>query len=247
MPRERTSPPISTDDVWLPEKLALQVAQLEALPATVGVSYGDAERMDADGNALPGMFIERTGVVRTPPEGNIYEILLGENFIPAMSTLVRRECFETVGTYDESLTYEDKDMWLRIARCYEFVFTPRVAVRYRVHPASLSHTMSGERKGAAWWETDIAIYLKHIGYSPAWDAVLWDRIARAAYRLDRPERIEYARANLRAGRTPKALVLYGLCLLGVPYRRVERLKHAANALGARYPGRIGGSTTATTQ
>jgi glycosyltransferase involved in cell wall biosynthesis len=229
---------ISTDDVWLTDKLSAQVAQLEALPTTIGVSYGDAERMDEDGNALPGLFIECTGVVHTPPEGNIYEILLGQNFIPAMSTLVRRECFETVGPYDESLAYEDKDMWLRIARRYDFVFTPQVAVRYRVHPASLSHTMSGERKGAAWWETDIAIDLKHIGYSPAWDAVLWDRIARAAFRLDRPEKVEYARANLRAARSPQALVLYGLCRLGVPYRRLERLKHAANALFARYASRV---------
>jgi glycosyltransferase involved in cell wall biosynthesis len=231
---------ISTDDVWRPDKLAAQVAQMEALPATVGVAYGDAERMDADGKPLPGMFIEQTGVVRTPPEGNIYEILLEQNFIPAMSTLVRRECFETVGPYDESLVYEDKDMWLRIARRYEFVFTPRVAVRYRVHPASLSHTMSGGRNGAAWWEADIAIYLKHIGYSRAWDAVLWDRIARAAYRLDRPEQLEYARANLRAGRSARALVLYVLCRVGVPYRRLGRLKRSAGALVARYAGKAEG-------
>ena len=231
---------ISTDDVWLPDKLAAQVTQLEALPATVGVSYGDAERMDADGNPLPGMFIEHTGVVRAPPEGNIYEILLDENFIPAMSTLVRRECLEAVGPYDETLVYEDKDMWLRIARRYEFVFSPHVGARYRVHPVSLSHMMSGARKGAAWWEADIAIYLKHIGYSPAWDAILWDRIARAAYRLDRPEQLEYARANLRAGQSLRALVLYWLCRLGVPYRRLERLKHSANGLVGRYAGGGGG-------
>ena len=91
----------------------------------------------------------------------------------------------------------------------------------------------------------MSIFLKHVGHSPAWDAVLFDRIARAAYRLDRPEQLEYARANLRAGRSLRALVLYGLCRAGLPYRRVAPLKHAVTGIGPRYAGGSGGSPTAT--
>jgi glycosyltransferase involved in cell wall biosynthesis len=228
---------ISTDDLWLPDRIAVQVERLDALPATIGVAYGDAARMDVDGEPIAGDFIEQIGGVRSPPEGDVYEALLTQNFIPAMSTLVRRECFEAVGPYDESLVYEDWDMWLRIARRFEFVFTPGIHVRYRVHSTSLSQRLADE----GWWSTDMSIFLKHVGHSPAWDAVLWDRIARAAYRLDRPEQLEYARANLHAGRSLPALALYGLCRARVPYRRVRPLKHAV----ARYAGRAGGSPTAT--
>ena len=137
--------------------------------------------MDEHGNQIAGDFIEHVGGVHSPPEGDIYEALLAQNFIPAMATLIRRECFTTVGPYDESLAYEDWDMWLRIARHYEFAFTPGIHVRYRVHPKSLSQRLPDQR----WWSTDMSIFLKHIGHSAAWDAILWDRIARAAYRLDR--------------------------------------------------------------
>ena len=201
------------------------------------MAYGDAARMDERGTPITGNFIEHVGAVHSPPEGDIYEMLLAQNFIPAMATLIRRECFATVGPYDESLVYEDWDMWLRIARHYEFAFTPGVQVRYRVHSASLSQRLASER----WWSTDMSIFLKHIGHSAAWDAILWDRIARAAYRLDRQEQLEYARANLRAGRTLPALVLYGLCRAGVPYRRVAPLKHAVDGIGVRYAGRSGDS------
>jgi glycosyltransferase involved in cell wall biosynthesis len=223
---------ISTDDTWLPEKLAVQVKQMEELPRSVGVVYGDAERMDIDGRPLPDTFIREIGTVKQSPHGDLYETLLERNFIPAGTTLVRRECYETVGTYDESLIYEDWDMWLRIARRYEFAFSPHIGTRYRVHPASLSHSLSDQHGGSLWWEADMAIFLKHLGHSPAWDAVLWDRIARAAYRLDHPERLEYARANLRMGRDRPALALYALCRAGIPYRRIAPLKRAANTLAA---------------
>jgi hypothetical protein len=115
-----------------------------------------------------------------------------------------------------------------------------------VHPSSLSHVLSDE----SWSETELGILLKHVGHSRAWDAVLWDRIARAAYRLDRPEQLDYARANLSAGRNLRALVLYGLCRARVPYKRVRPLKHAVDGVSARlratrYPPGVTRSPTPT--
>jgi glycosyltransferase involved in cell wall biosynthesis len=223
---------VSTDDAWLPHKLSDQVEQMEKLPLTVGVAYGDAARMDADGHQLPNTFVEQLGTVEQMPEGDLYETLLARNFIPAGATLVRRECYEEVGPWDESLIYEDWDMWLRIARRYEFAVTSRIGVRYRVHEESLSQVLHNRFGGSLWWESNMKIFLKHLGYSPAWDAVLWDRIARAAYRLNRAERLQYAAANLRAGQSPSALALYVLCRAGIPYRRVAPLKRAAARIAA---------------
>jgi glycosyltransferase involved in cell wall biosynthesis len=223
---------LSTDDVWLPHKLAVQVEQMEKLPLGVGVAYCDAARMDAESRALPKTFIAELGIVERMPEGDVYEALLARNFIPAGATLVRRECYEEVGPWDESLIYEDWDMWLRIARRYEFAFTDRIGTRYRVHEDSLSQLLHNRLGGSLWWESNMAIFLKHLGYSPAWDAVLWDRIARAAYRLDHAKQLPYAGANLRASRSPRALALYVLCRAGIPYRRVAPLKRAATRIGA---------------
>jgi glycosyltransferase involved in cell wall biosynthesis len=221
---------VSTDDVWLPEKLAVQVEQFERLPASVAVLYGDAYLMDVHGDPLPKMFFESSRDTRSfdePPEGDIYAKLLEVCFVPTMTTMIRRECYEAIGPYDESLAYEDWDMWLRIARRFEFAFSSYVSARYRIHPSSLSHTI-----GSRAWESDIRMFQKHLGYSREWDAVLRDRIARASYRLDQPERLENARSNLRSNRNPTALVLYLLCLARIPYRRVVPLKRAVTRIAA---------------
>lgn len=220
---------LSTDDTWFPDKIAVQVEHMDRVPPSVAVLYGDAYLMDVEGNPLPKTFFESSRHVRTfdrPPEGNIYEQLLEVCFLPAPTAMIRRECLVEIGPYDESLTYEDWDMWLRMARRYEFAFTPHFGARYRIHSSSLWHTL-----GSRGWESDIKIFLKHLGYSPKWDAILWDRIARLAYRVDHAKRVEYAAANLRANRTPSALALYVLCRSGIPYRRVAPLKHATERIG----------------
>ena len=61
----------------------------------------------------------------------------GGNFIPAMTTLIRRECFDRVGVYDENLFYEDWDMWLRISQSYEFAYSEKVAAKYRLVSTSM--------------------------------------------------------------------------------------------------------------
>ena len=61
------------------------------------------------------------------------------NFIAPMTTLIRRECFDGVGLYDESLFAEDWDMWLRMSRYYEFVYSPEISAKYRMVGTSASN------------------------------------------------------------------------------------------------------------
>jgi len=58
-----------------------------------------------------------------------------------MTSLIRRQCYDTVGLYDEELCYEDFDMWLRIAAHYHFAFSPYVSARYRIVPNSITRTV----------------------------------------------------------------------------------------------------------
>lgn len=65
--------------------------------------------------------------------GNILEKLLS-GWCPASTSffLIKRECFETVGLFDENLkSFQDYDMWLRIAKEYEFDYTTeRLVIKY---------------------------------------------------------------------------------------------------------------------
>ena len=134
---------IAADDAWLPGKLIHQVELMEKLPAKVGVLYGDALQMDESGRPLDKRFIGSYRSFASMPQGQMETVLWEGNFIPAMTTLIRRECHDRVGLYDETLFYEDWDMWLRLAREYEFAYSDRVSARYRVVSTSMMQTQMG--------------------------------------------------------------------------------------------------------
>ena len=134
---------VAADDVWLPDKTSRQVEMMEQMPGDVGVLYSDAFQVNENGEALPQMFVEAHRKFVVPPEGFLFDVLLEGNFIPAMTTLIRRECFNQVGTYDEDLCFEDWDMWMRISRTFRFVYDTIPAAKYRIILSSASRAMSG--------------------------------------------------------------------------------------------------------
>jgi glycosyltransferase involved in cell wall biosynthesis len=150
---------IAGDDLYLPNKIEVQVELFEKLPASVGVVYSDALQIDQDGTVLPRKFIEAHRELPHMPEGQIFPILLQGNFIPAMTVLIRRQCFDAVGPYDETLLYEDFDMWLRISRRFRFSFSPVISAKYRILPTSMMHTVM-EENGWATLRTNFRIFEK---------------------------------------------------------------------------------------
>jgi glycosyltransferase involved in cell wall biosynthesis len=133
---------IAADDVWLPDKTSRQVEMMEQMPSDVGVLYSDAFQINENGETLPQMFIEAYRKFVVPPEGFLFDVLWEGNFIPAMTTLIRRDCFTKVGMYDEDLCFEDWDMWMRISRKFRFAFENVPEARYRVISTSAVRTMS---------------------------------------------------------------------------------------------------------
>ncbi|HEV2421508.1 MAG TPA: glycosyltransferase [Candidatus Acidoferrales bacterium] len=131
---------IAADDLWLPDKIERQVAIMESQPDSVGVLYSDAFQIDENGCPSPGMFVAAHRDLPEMPQGQILNTLLEGNFIPGMTTLIRRDCYGQVGTYDENLPWEDWDMWMRIARHYSFLYSSTPSAKYRFHGQSYSHS-----------------------------------------------------------------------------------------------------------
>jgi len=148
---------IAADDVWLPGKLLAQVELMERLPDKFGVVYSDALQMDESGKLLEQSFIDAHRRFETKPEGNIHKILWEGNFIPAMTTLVKRDCYTQEGLYDETLSYEDWDMWLRLSRSFEFAYSNVVSAKYRLVATSMVRTQYGRLL-----EAMCGICLKHL-------------------------------------------------------------------------------------
>jgi glycosyltransferase involved in cell wall biosynthesis len=102
---------LDSDDEWLPRKIELQVEWLEARPE-FGMVLCDVMRMSAERVDLE-RFIRREQI---PEDGQVLKwVMLNPSLVPA-SVVMRREVFETVGGFDESLpTGEDLDFHLKVA------------------------------------------------------------------------------------------------------------------------------------
>jgi glycosyltransferase involved in cell wall biosynthesis len=180
---------VATDDAWLPDKLEQQLATVLALPESVAVLYGDATKIDEAGQPLGETFLEEHG--RTPPpSGSIASALIGGNFIPSLSTMVRRQALVDVGGWDEQLNYEDWDMWLRLALRHDFVGSPRINARYRVVRNSMARTGAHPQRPQTLM-SNLRIMRKVIASGLAERAV----VRQAAWNMD-----QYARALLRQHR-----------------------------------------------
>ncbi|MEN9935455.1 MAG: hypothetical protein RLZZ387_2034 [Chloroflexota bacterium] len=123
---------LDADDVWLPEKLARQVALLAARPEAALV-YGGCVYVDERGAVL------RRVAARL--RGNLFVPLLRENVISgsASSALARVVCVRQVGGFPAGLHgNEDWLLWLRLAARWEVEAVDAVLAQITVHAASAS-------------------------------------------------------------------------------------------------------------
>jgi glycosyltransferase involved in cell wall biosynthesis len=94
------------DDLFLPRKIERQMMLFKARPA-FGLVHCGFFRIDKDGLLI--------SVKNHQPEGDVLVRLVQGCFLWSGAPLIRRECFDRVGLYDETVWSSDAEMWLRIA------------------------------------------------------------------------------------------------------------------------------------
>src|SRR5207253_1400297 len=126
---------LDDDDEWVPEKLKMQTCLLDKSPPEVGgVCTGRFEIEKVSG---------RVSVYN--PEMN--DLSKG-NFITTSSILLRRECFEKCGLFDENMpTSSDCDMWIRISEKFSFKVIKDTLVNYYIHENRLTRNYENKVKG----------------------------------------------------------------------------------------------------
>ena len=127
---------LDSDDLFLPEKLALMVEALRAQPR-YGMVAGQAIIIDEHGHPTGKRF-----TTMLPEDGA--QLLLW-NPLHVGSVLVRRVWLDRAGLFDETLrSYEDWDMWLRLARAgCRFGWVDQPVSLYRFHRGQM--TRNGEQ------------------------------------------------------------------------------------------------------
>lgn len=114
-----------SDDEWLADKLALQVADLTARETSFAGNFTSFIRVARESaEYLPHLAAMRSG-------DTLFSSLIRKNFITTQSLLIRRQVIEEIGGFDEGLPrFQDWDLVLRIASRWDLAYldTPTVVL-----------------------------------------------------------------------------------------------------------------------
>ena len=121
---------LDADDIWTPHKLEIQVKKIKEDP-NIGLVFGWVYYIDSNSNL--------TGQTRYDIDKDYYiNILLG-NYVDNGSTpLIRKTCFDKVGFFKNMQPAGDWDMWIRIAKEYDFANVKDYIAMYRIHSQGIS-------------------------------------------------------------------------------------------------------------
>ncbi|MEM3873008.1 MAG: glycosyltransferase, partial [Nitrososphaeria archaeon] len=127
---------IGQDDLWLSNKLEIQVKFFEKHP-DVDLVCSNYFLINAKGQ-ITG--VTNTEIPKVSSREKLIEKLFLENFIGFETVLVKKECFYRVGFFDENMVgFSDHDMWLRIAGEFNINgFIEKPLVMKREHELQLS-------------------------------------------------------------------------------------------------------------
>ncbi|MGB9596142.1 MAG: glycosyltransferase family 2 protein [Candidatus Poribacteria bacterium] len=124
---------LGSDDLYMPNKIEHQVELLQR-EQSISIVYSDYITIDSYGNEINKVHILH------PPQEKFARTMLIRNFINGSTVMMRRECLDKVGYYDESLRADpDGDMWFRLLKNgYKFGHISEPLVKYRLHQNNVS-------------------------------------------------------------------------------------------------------------
>lgn len=203
---------LDSDDLFLPEKLTILLDELQKRPF-LGFVAGQARPVDETGQPIGKLFDK-------PLPADPTHLLLG-NPLHVGSVLLRRDWQERVGFFDETLrSYEDWDMWLRLALAgCEMGYVAQPVSLYRFHRDQM--TRDGRQMTTATFAVLDNFFVRP-DLPPDWEAMKGRAYSRAhlraaaqAYRL--PEAVAEAQEHLRQAATldPHLLADEAAALAGI--------------------------------
>lgn len=171
---------LDDDDYWLPDKLQKHLTSHQQNPQAGLVFSGVIKQWNND--VLPA----KTFKGRLP-EGDVRKAMSQGKFCPRTTSgvTVRRECFELCGLFDSNLiSFQDWDMWYRIAHHYDFACIDEALLIFRQHlgdrtSQSRERRLQGLNQLISKWQTDLdnveefqTIFLKDTYVSSVYHSIL---------------------------------------------------------------------------
>ena len=155
---------LASDDMFAPQMIEKEVEFMEN-NKSIGLVYTDAYFINFNKITNKKYTDYKPIIKKCFKKGiqnkDIYKILFTDNIILALSTLIRKECFELLGPFDENLRFEDYDMWFRITKEYPIGFIDEPLCYYRMHDMNFSN-----KRLLTYLQTTIRVLRKQFGQEP---------------------------------------------------------------------------------
>jgi len=209
------------DDEWLPEKLEKQMNVFKNAQRKVGVVYTGFWRIEGDKKIyIPSREIQQK-------DGDIHKEILKGNFITAQAAVVKKECFQISGMFDEQIaSRQDWELWIKISKDWYFKFIDEpLTIVYRI-PDSISLRQKVAITG---WKPILEKHLTEFKKDRKLLAKHYLRIGASFNLLDSREFYEGRKYIFKAIRTwplinISYLIIALISLLGLaPYTKVVKL------------------------
>jgi len=130
---------LSHDDVYLPNKIADQIAYLisnDFINKEI-ILYSDYDLIDEN-----SILLKHYKISHTQPEYFKWLILTSYP-VNGNTVLIPKSCFEKVGLFNEEFkTQQDYDMWVRLATYFPFIHLQKPLIKSRIHMKQGTITMS---------------------------------------------------------------------------------------------------------
>jgi len=130
---------LDADDLWLPEKLEVQLERFQSNPE-VGLVFSKVRHMYDEIGRIGRSVHDST--LDAPNPGFVFRYLCFRNFVCTSSVTLRKDLLLDYGVMNEDPRHrgtEDYELWLRLAPHTQFAWVEKPVVIYRVAPTSLSH------------------------------------------------------------------------------------------------------------
>lgn len=131
---------LAGDDVLLDDRVEKQVQLFESLSEDYAVVFSNALNISEEGAVLNYHYaVDKQGKSKVNvPQGDVYQEVLQRYFINTATMMMRTKILKAIGGYDETLSYEDFDFWVRTSRHYLYYYQDEVTTLKRVVKNSLS-------------------------------------------------------------------------------------------------------------
>jgi glycosyltransferase involved in cell wall biosynthesis len=145
---------LDADDVWLPDKLARQLAILEANPA-VGLVHGDLEVIDGDGRVTRPSKFDWYGEL--PVVGRALGRLLSQNEATTSSITLLTDLAQAIPPAPAWAWCRDWWLAAHVAATHEIDALREPVARYRIHGDNVSAQDVQSERMARLWERDLRV------------------------------------------------------------------------------------------